>query len=299
MQAWILIALSCYFFVAVSDVFDKIVRTNFIKNSYALVVLNGFLNLAIAVVLISLSPSVLLAPDKGLMVLSGIIGIIASIPYFHAMSKGEASRIIPLFNLVPIFSLLLAFFFLGQGLSNLELVAFVPIVIGGFLISMERTKGMFRLNAGFWLVIFSAFLYAVSFVVIQHTLQVANYYTVQVFVALGYFAGGMLVIPYSLLLRKVKAHEFHYNIIGVGLQGVNQTMYLISRLLLNITLTLAPVALAVSFGGFTGFYVLIITSLLSLYYPKILKENLSKSILMLKIMALVLLFVGVSILAFS
>lgn len=293
MAYWIIVALISYFFASVSDVFDKVARDKFIRNSYALIILNGFLNLAIAIILTTIRPNVLIASGTPLMIAGGIIGIWASVPYFQALSRSEASRISPLFNFISIFSLVLSFVFIGESLSNVQLAAFAFIVSGGFLISMKSIRGAFRLDSGFWLMMLSCLMYAVSFVFIKNTLQSSNFYTVQIFVAIGYFIGGMLLIPYSLYLKKIRVPDLHFKLPAIGIQSVNQSSYLVSRLLQNIAFVLAPVAIVLSLQGFIGFFVLIIATFLSLAFPRVLREELSKQVVLLKISAIALMFIGV------
>ena len=80
----------------------------------------------------------------------------------------EISRLVPLFQVVPIFVLLLSFLFLREVLSFQQMAGFFIILAGAILISIEKYEwGVFRLREAFWYMMLSSFLFAVPLVIFK------------------------------------------------------------------------------------------------------------------------------------
>src|SRR3989338_1890153 len=136
-MSWILFTLASYFLTAVSDVTDKVVRDKFVRNSYSLAILTGFLNLVMAALLVLIKPIALPATaDIIFLLLSGIINVAAVTFYFEAMASNEASRVVPLFQFIAPFT----FIFLGERLTSPQFIGFILLVLGGFLISIKKIR---------------------------------------------------------------------------------------------------------------------------------------------------------------
>ncbi len=299
MLNWIPIVFGSYFLFAVSNIFDKVLRSNFVKNSFTLVILNGSISFVIGAILVLSRPIILAAPNLPLIVISGALSTIAAMVYFIALSKSEVSRIIPiLISVLPIFVLILGYAFLGEALTQFQFLAFILIVSGGVVISIQKVKGAFKLTMSFWLMLLSAFLYAVSTVILKYGLQSSNFYTTQAIFQIGAFVGALLILAYCIATKRIKLRMLAYRPKAVIIASANQVIYFSGRLIYNVALTIAPVALVVSFGGFQGLYILALTVLLSLYFSGILKEEIKRDIILVKLSALGLMIVGVAILAY-
>ncbi|HLE07874.1 MAG TPA: EamA family transporter [archaeon] len=293
-MSWILFTLASYFLTAVSDVTDKVVRDKFVRNSYSLAILTGFLNLVMAALLVLIKPIALPATaDIIFLLLSGIINVAAVTFYFEAMASNEASRVVPLFQFIAPFTFMLSFIFLGERLTSPQFIGFILLVLGGFLISIKKIRDVFSIDKGFWLMMLSCILYSISFVIIKNSLLTLDFYSAQPFISVGYFIGAILAIPIFLFLRKMKISDLHFSRPAITLHGLNQIIYVSARVLLNLSFSLAAVSLVTSIQGFVGVFVLILTTAISIFFPKILKEDISKSALGLKIVAIVLMFIGV------
>src|SRR3989338_8650411 len=75
--------------------------------------------------------------DIGIMFLVGFSGVTATILYLHAMEKDEASIVAPLFQMIPVFGLILEYFILNIIPSNIQIVGSFIIVIAGIVLATE------------------------------------------------------------------------------------------------------------------------------------------------------------------
>ncbi|MCX6785066.1 MAG: EamA family transporter, partial [Candidatus Komeilibacteria bacterium] len=74
-------------------------------------------------------------------VLSGGFFIAAIVFFFKCLQGAEASRIVPFIGGgIPIITLIVSYFFLGERLTSGQLIAFIFLSLGIILISLSRAK---------------------------------------------------------------------------------------------------------------------------------------------------------------
>jgi glucokinase len=73
---------------------------------------------------------------------------------------------------------------------------------------------------------------------------------------------------------------------------VSEFMSIIGNLLTNFALLLAPVAMVFLVGSFQPAIVLFLTLFSTKFFPNLVKENLTKNVLIPKIIAIVIMIVG-------
>lgn len=160
MELWLFLALLGAFLASMSGFFDNYITDHFYRGRtpQAQKVLVGPFYLLLvgagAILGCWLAPMTKVSwPTIGLIVLSGILSSLASIPYFLALSAEEATSAMLFMQLSPIFYLVLGALFLGEQISGTHLVAFlfllmVPVVI--ILMTKKRSqKTTMRAAVGF------------------------------------------------------------------------------------------------------------------------------------------------------
>ena len=98
-----------------------------------------------------------------LLVLAGVSFLGGIWLYFRALQKDDTSSVVPLFQMIPVWGLVLAWIFLGEMLSVSQIVGAALVIIGAVVISMaiEKRKMRFRWKV-FFLMAISAFLDALG-----------------------------------------------------------------------------------------------------------------------------------------
>jgi hypothetical protein len=109
---------------------------------------------------------------------------------------------------------------------------------------------------------------------------------------MGTFCGVVLLLSLSKLRK-----EFTKTISNVGKKAVFTTfigegLYVIGTICSLAALSLVDASLASALFGLQPFYVFFYMLFLSLFLPRILKEEISKSIISLKISAIAFMFIG-------
>ena len=295
-MAWVFLAISAHFFWALNNIGDKYAISHHIKNPYVYLVWQTLLG-AIIILAIPLSGlSCLSLPAWNLfpwLLLAAATYLFADTFYFRAIQIEEVTRINIWWSLIPLFTLAIAWIFLGEKLNTLQIVAFVLLVIGAILASLHIQRRMVSFSKAFWLMVVGCFFYAVYAVIIRFITQIMSFTEVLIWVYL-------LMIPLALSFffsKKFRqSHQRDFSVLNKKIVIIIIFVSLASILgvVFNIwALSLGPAALVFSMEGFQAIFAFIITIGLSLAIPGILKESFKKGDLVFKFTALVLMVVGI------
>jgi|WetSurMetagenome_2_1015567.scaffolds.fasta_scaffold03531_8 drug/metabolite transporter (DMT)-like permease len=322
---WLLIATLSYFINAGVYVGDKFLLSKKIHSSVAYAFYVGiwsFLNIA----LLFLDPWVPNLQEFALDMFAGLIFLTTLIFWYKALHQSEATRVVPIVGaLVPAFSFILGFVFLGEQLTERELLAFTILIIGGVLISVKQTKfyelhvvanrvktvfgnALGDIHAAYRptqrLVVNSivaAFFFAAFYVLIKYVYTAQPFIGAFVWSRLGSFLGVllMLLIPsWRKLIREKQA--------GESKKPKNLFLFFFIRILaslafilLNFAVSMGNVALINSLQGAQYIFLFFIVLFLSSKYPKVLKEELGGAVLFQKIIGALLIGIGLYMLAVS
>lgn len=291
---WIIFSLLSRALWAADNIVDKLLIGKYLKDPIVLTLIAGISSLFLSLVIIlfnglkriGLEPMVLI-------VFAGSFQIIAAFAFYQAISKEEISRVIPLFQLTPPFVLILSFLFLGEFLTRVQYLSFILILFGGFLISLKRIGGVFRLRNAFWWMVLSSLIYAVQIVILKPLYVSYPFWDLTVYLGFGQF----IPTPIMFLLIPSLKNSFLKNI--SNLNPVGWALLILGMIIVSAAslsgywaLITGPVTLISVLRGFQSVFVLIFAVLLSIWLPKILKEELSKSVLGIKIVAIFLMFLG-------
>src|SRR5579871_505737 len=171
---WIIFAVASPFLNAIDSLGEKLLVDKHVKDAIVIVFNEGILFTVFGILIFLWHrPQPLHFLPLASLLLSGMFFIYYLIPYFKALSKEETSRVIPLFQFIPIIVLLFSFIFLRESISGKQLIGFFIILAGAFLLSAEKLDGkIFRPRKALWYMMLSSFLYALTpilfkFVVVQ------------------------------------------------------------------------------------------------------------------------------------
>lgn len=296
---WLAFSLIARAFWAGDNIVDKLIIGRYIKNPYVLTLLGGiapfivstFIFLFYKLEWIGLIPTTVI-------LFAGIIQIIAVFSFYKALAKEEVSRVIPLFQLTPVFVLILSVIFLKENLTINQYIGFILILLGGFFISLKRIEGVFKLREAFWWMIISSSIYAIQAIMIKSLYVNYSYLDLTFYHGVGIFIPAFTLLTFSRKSRNSFIREFsNLNITGwliVGLAAVLIAGAYLSSLWAFRT---GSASLISVLRGFQSIFVFIFSLVLSIWLPKILKEELVSGVLLTKAIAISLMLVGLFFIA--
>jgi drug/metabolite transporter (DMT)-like permease len=228
------------------------------------------------------------------MTISGILYMGAMLFYLRAIQSEEASAVAPFFQLATIFTLLLAYLFLAEKLGATQLLGIALIVAGALVVSIHGRdfKRQFKLRLVL-LMATATFIIALSAVLFKYFAVEDSFWgtTFWTFVGEGIFGAGVLIVPgyyeqFALLFRKSPGAV-------MGINAANELINLGGGLGVRYASLLAPVALVSAVSSTTTLFVFAFGVLLTLFFPKLGREDMSAHNLVRKGIAAVLVTAGV------
>ena len=306
---WLIVAISAYLILAVVYLVDKYLLVGPIPNPKVYAFYVGILGLFV----------LLLIPFVGFS-LPGIFQIFLSLAsgasfvyglywFFRGLRLFEPSRIVPAVGgIIPFFSFLLIFIFSrGQEtFSSWELLAFVLLILGSVLITYEKSKAVSRKS--FRISLVAAFFVALHFVSAKYVYLGQPFWSGFIWIRIG---GFLMAIFFLLFTREIRQEIFtRLNFSSKNFGGSKKTAAIFlsnqaagagANILQNWGIALAPLVIHVAFinalQGIQYVFLLIFTILLSLKFPRILKEEISKEVIFQKVVAILLVGAGLALLA--
>src|SRR3989339_1980948 len=139
-MTWLSVAIIAYFINAGVYVADKFLLSKKIHSSITYAFYVGIWSI-FNLVILAFDPWV---PDlRELLIdfLAGMLFVGTLVFWYKALHQSEATRVVPIVGaLVPIFSFIFSYIFLGESLGERQLLAFFILINGGILISIKRTR---------------------------------------------------------------------------------------------------------------------------------------------------------------
>jgi len=288
---WYIFALLAPAFWALNNVFIKFLITNKFKSYLPLIFTVISVDAVFAVAVLLLGTITYSFPYSLLALSVGLMPLTAFMLYSKALIKEEVSRIVTLFQLIPVFVVFLSVIFLNEILGMNRYLGIGLIVIASILISYKKTGKKSFSSALKFMVPFGMIIAAYT-IVDKTLLGYLDYWSVFFWNLLGTFCGSL-----SLLVLPKPRTEIVKTISAVGKKAVFTTfvgegLYVIGTIFSLIALSLIDASLASSLFGLQPFFVFFYTIVLSVFLPKIIKEKINKETLLLKASAIALMFTG-------
>ncbi|UCG95832.1 MAG: DMT family transporter [archaeon] len=288
---WAILSIFGAFIFAVVNVIDKYILIKWVREPIIPVMILSTVGLtASALIYLIRGFSYLSYFNIFLGLFCGFFYILSNILFFRALKIEEVSRVIPLFYLTPLFTLILASVFLGEVFTWLKYLGIFMIVSGSILISTRRTTKI-KLNKAFWLMILAGIFLSFNAIISKYLLGISDYWTVFGYTRIGAFILSIPLLYFYLpnLISMVK----EYGKKTIGVITANETANVFAMLLITIATAIGFVSLVSTLMSTEPFFVLLFVVIISRFYPKILKEEVSRKIIIMKLTAIVCMFIGI------
>jgi uncharacterized membrane protein len=285
---------------AISVHFDKYLVERFFKESNVAVLLlfTAFIGVLLLPFIWFYEPSVM-SPSLGsiaLMTLSGILYLSAMLLYLRALQTEEASVVAPFFQAGPLFGYVLAYFVLGETLSLRQMAGGAMIIVGALIVSLRfgQSAKLFKARLAVSM-LGCGFIMALSGLIFKVFAIKVEFWTTIFWMFVGeaiFGAGLLLVTPY----RRQFVSLFRQNTVALlSINGSNEIINLSGSLGNRYALLFAPLSIVQAIGSTTTLFVFLFGIVLSLFFPKLGRENLTARELAQKGLAAVLVAIGVAL----
>jgi len=225
---------------------------------------------------------------------AGTIYIFALLGLYEGLEKFEASRIIPAIGgFLPIFILALTYSFSGgkEILGYRELLAFLFLLLGSVLVTIEPTKKIsfksLKISA------LTAFLLALTFVLTKYVYLMLPFWTGFIWIRISAFLIALFFILFREVRKEVFSAKSSFSKKTSAFFLFNQGVGAGAFVLQNWAIALAGFAYLSIISALQGIQYVFLFILAAL----ILKEGLSKKVILQKVIAILLIGLGLVFLA--
>lgn len=297
---WIFTSLATYFLWAITNVIDKSLLTKKFPSPLSYALLGG---------IILFIESVLLIPFWGIFIpplftflilfLGGISFIYALVIYTKALSLGDASTIVPLTSFAAVFTLLFSWLLFGNTLTFSQFLAFALLVAGGFFISRDNgnKKNARNFLKAIVLVFLANLIFGFSYTLQGYVLNTEPFWNSFIWMRIFGFCGTLSLLAVPSIRRTTKTILKTSTMMTKSIFVGNQFIAFVAFLLLSYSFSIASTPLVNALQGTQYAFLFFFILLLSFYFPRVFREELTGKIVFQKVLALFLIGSAIAILA--
>ena len=291
---WLLIAILAYFLFSLSSLGDKYLLIGPPNPKiYAFYV--GVLGILV----------LLLIPFVGFYVidnylvalLAGLTFLLSILALYEGLERFEVSRIIPaLGGFLPIFTFLLTYLIIGQQefFGWQKLISFILLILGSVLISLKKSLNLSiksLLIAGI-----AAFLLSLYFVLSKIVFSSAPFWPSFIWIRIGVFFSALFLLFSKEVRRELFTKKKAFNQKTRKIFLLNQIIGAGAVILQNWSIALASTFYLSFISALQGVQYAFLF-LLTFLFPRLLKEKKNREDVVKKIIAIILIGLGLGILA--
>jgi hypothetical protein len=215
--------------------------------------------------------------------------------YLSALEHDDASTVIPFFQFVPVFGMLAGVVFLGEMLSNVQYVGITIVTLGAMVLTYthdgERHRFKWRL---FFLMLTASVLSALSDAAFKWGATEAQFLAGQLWMHVGILLTAPIILLWN---RGVYARGFMRSLTKSGkaiisLNVTNEGLNALGNACITFAVLLAPLAVVQTTDAYAPIITFVGSMLLARYLPDILEEDVSRRVLVQKILGIAVVVAG-------
>ena len=228
-------------------------------------------------------------------VVSGIFRATGASIMLYNLRKEEISRVIPVVYTYPIFVAIIAVLFLGETLAYLQWLAIIIVVSGAVMISIRRSPSgdTTWLGKPFLLLLGSSLFFALADITSKYALGYISFWNMFSITALS-LSGVFLLASVRPHIIKQLANLKRRNSI-LALLAFSELLAPTASVLSFWALERGPVSLVSTIIGSRPLFVVAFALILSRVLPSFLEWQLGKGMLVLRLVAVAMIFGGIAI----
>jgi drug/metabolite transporter (DMT)-like permease len=297
-MGWFFIALVAPAAWGISNQIDKyLLSKHFVGKSPAvLVIFSSLVGLLIAPLIWLFNGGVVQVDwfSAFIFSVSGMLYVIAVIPYLHALENDDASIVVPMFQVIPVLSYLFGYFFFNEVLSTQQILASILIILGAVGIASNFTRRKIHVKGKvLLLMLIASVMFSLDTVLFKAVGVQSDFWTGAFWKYIGFAVPSLFFLVFIKKYRNdffatLKATKAR--ILGVNL--VNELTTTVGVLAMNFAVLLAPLALVWAVNGFQPVFVFVYGLVLTTLFPHIIKEDIGKYTVIRKVAFLALMLLG-------
>lgn len=297
-MSWFILATLAPLLWAGCNHIDKIILEKYFKEGgVGTLLIVSALGSAIATPFLCLIAPSILETSKGdllIIIVTAMLDIVLLWSYLEAMQQDDSSNVIVFYQLVPVFGIVSGWFFLGEIISNRQLVAMMIVMLGTGIVSFEEVGGRFRFKmrtVGFMFIACSCWAIELAIfkvVAIEENVWRTLFWKHIILAILG-VAIYLLVPGYrASFLEAVRRNSVPLFLANF----LNETLYMLGTISYGVAVMSAPVALVLLTETFQSIFVFLLAIFIVKFIPKLATERVERRHLLRKVLAICVTGIG-------
>lgn len=296
---WFWIALGAPLLWSLVNISDDYLVTKFSKGGKAigaLVIFSSIVGFMAAILMAFFVSGIfdISFADKLILMFIGAFSIVWVIFYLYALEIEDVSAVVPWFLVNPIFGYILGYIFFRETLSFKQILGSAIILVGALIISLNvsNVSPTLKKKVAVYMLI-SCFFFSLIGVMFKFVATTDNFWIASFWEHLGLGFIGFLILAFMPHYRRsfLDMHKSGGNkIFAVNVSSEGLTIA--GNLLTNYALLIAPISLVYLVASYQPAIVLLLTFLLTKFFPNIIKEDFSWKTLWPKLLAISIMIMG-------
>ena len=302
MPTWLSLTIVAYFFLAVANLGDKFLISKVLPSSKIYAFLIGLMSLTVFVA----APWGLVWPGWGWLFFNLGVGALfpwALLAMFTAIKHGDTSRVTILIgSAIPVFTFPLSLWLLHASYDFPQILGLLLLIIGSLLIVFIKDGGKQRhlfvaANQALRFSLMSALIFSVYFIgtkfAYEHQPFLSSYL---------WLAGGNALMAFLFLVPPTWRREILQSLKPKTKKRsagrtkfwliLNQLLGGLGSLLQHYAIFFGPVAIINALQGVQYVFLILGAWFLTIFFPKIIKENIQAGVIAQKLVAIVIIAIG-------
>ncbi|HEY6736728.1 MAG TPA: EamA family transporter [Candidatus Saccharimonadia bacterium] len=300
-MTWFWLALLSPLLWSINNHIDKYLFTKYYQTARpgSLMFIMSGVSAVLAAAVFIFNPAARQVPLGNILILllGGVLYFAGIFQYIFALMRDEASRVVPLFQIGPIFSYLLAWVILHEQLQPAQLAAGALIIIAAVGISLDLDDRFRLKKAVLGYMLLATIILAVEGLLFKIGAAHIGFWPGAAYQYAGTALAGViwwLVAPAFRQDFRRLFRQHRQAILTVSI--LNESINVLARVAYNAATLLAPIALVALVTNVQPFFVIALGIMLTVFAPQWGKETLSRRHLMQKIICTATIFVGTALL---
>ena len=289
---WFVFALLVPAFFAMNGVLGKILIEKRFRKPFPLSMFLLLIDLIFVVPVLIFAPVDYVYPYSLVIIFVGLIMVFPFWFYCKAVLIEEVSRISSLTQIIPILVAVLSALFLNEILVFRQYIGIVLIVIASMSISYRKVKSGKRLSPALKFILVYTFWVALYIIFMKYMLNYMNYWSF----FFWNITGSLMALPLFLTIPRIRKDFLKIipmidkKTVAAGI--LTESLWFFGHMSSLIAASLGPISLVSAVGSIEPLFSLIYATALSLFVPKILKEEVTRFNVSQKLFAILLIFIG-------
>ncbi len=300
---WLVIATIAYLLTALGVVLDKfLLSSKKVSHPAIYAFYSGLLSLS-AFFLFPFGFHMVNLSEAILSIFAGVIFIFGILSLFFAITRNEASQVVPTVGAAtPVATYFFSLFLLGEKLGYSQIFGLFALIFGGLLISLEisrkgkKTKKEFF--SGFYSSILAGVLLAIAFTLFKTLFEHDNFINVYIWTRFGLLAGSAFLLIHSswrkAILNSLKnfKNPQEANKKSGLLFVFNKILGGSGSILLNFAISIGSVTLVNALVSIEYVFIFLLGVLFSHWFPDFFRERRNPRAIFQKVAAIIIITFG-------